>query len=338
MTTHDLSQADTRRTFQAQGDGPWTVLHDEIRSDGISIGAYCALADPTQREKALGMDGWILTKTSGSPGFMQSWGRNKEVVTYLSRGSSDDGIEPLVLVREFYGAAESTLELDQQFRLFHNLHYDPASNTYMKMNDDGTQTLAVKFTGNRMAVRTFLLKQYIAARQIDLLLFIDSIVYSSERAEMMATGRFAAANFNARLDYFKARFSSSGDYGSRYCATKVIPPGPVETCGIWPYEEEDDHFPGFVIGEDDHGRQVRFTCNPDLLANYFGKNPDEPHYLTPVHFRREVLAKYYDNPELYTVEDGYLRCANLWGVQIDNDHDDRGRGLPRRRGTGPAGL
>jgi hypothetical protein len=72
------------------------------------------------------------------------------------------------------------------------------------------------------------------------------------------------------------------------------------------------------------------------LANYFGKNPKAPHYLTPVHFRRDVLAKYYDNPELYSVEDGYLRCAGLWGVQIDNDHPDRvvvflgdlGRDLP----------
>jgi len=336
VTTHDLSQADTRRTFQAQGDGPWTVVHDEICSGGISIGAYCALADPAQREKALGMDGWILTKSSGSPGFMQSWDGGKEVVTYLPTGSSDDGIEPLVLVREFYGAAESTLELDQQFRLFHNLRYDPASNTYMKMNEDGTQTLAVKFTGERMEVRTSLLKHYVAARQVDLLLFIEATVYSSEPAEMPTTDRFTAANFSGRLDYFRARFSSSGDHASRYTATKVIPPGPVETCGIWPYEEDDDHFPEFVVGEDDHGRPVRFTCNPDLLANYFGKNPDAPHYLTPVHFRREVLAKYYDNPELYTVEDGYLRCASLWGVQIDNDHADRvvvflgdiGRDLP----------
>jgi hypothetical protein len=55
-----------------------------------------------------------------------------------------------------------------------------------------------------------------------------------------------------------------------------------------------------------------------------------------VHFRRDVLAKYYDNPELYSIEDGYLRCASLWGLRIDNDHADRvvvflgdlGRDLP----------
>ena len=336
MTSHDLSQSGTRRAFEAQGEGPWTVVYDETRTAGGSLGAYSALADTAQRDRALNMDGWILTKTSGAPGFMQSWGGDDEPVTYLPHGSSNEGVEPLVLVREFYGAAELMLELDQQFRLFHNLRYDPATDRYFKMNDNGSQTLAVRTTGARMEVRTSLLKQYIAARQIDLLLFVDANVYSSDDAEMDETERFTAANYRGRLDKFEARFSSSGRYGSRYCATKVIPPGPVETCGIWPYEEEDSHFPEFVIGEDEHGRAVHFTCNPDRLANYFGKNPDAPHYLTPVHFRREVLAKYYDSPELYTVEDGYLRCASLWGVQIDNDHDDRvvlflgdiGRDLP----------
>jgi len=94
--------------------------------------------------------------------------------------------------------------------------------------------------------------------------------------------------------------------------------------------------PNFIINVDADGNDVEYTCKDDLLANYFGANPDAPHYLTPVHFRREVLRKYYDNPDLYTVDDGHLHCAGLWGVQIDNDHHDRvimflgdiGRDLP----------
>jgi len=58
------------------------------------------------------------------------------------------------------------------------------------------------------------------------------------------------------------------------------------------------------------------------LANYFGANPEAPNYLTPVHFRSEVLAKYYADPLKYSVEDGYLRCGSLWGVRMDNDHED----------------
>jgi hypothetical protein len=228
-----------------------------------------------------------------------------------------------VLVREYYGAAETEYEIDQQFRLFHNLRYDPEARTFVKMNEDGTQTLAVRFDGEKIEIRTALLKRYIAARGMDLLLFIDSKVYSDAPPVSDETQNFTTGNVGGDLVYFENRWGSSGAYGSRYCATKLIEHGPVTSCGIWPYEEVDDHFPEFLIGENEHGTSVRFSCNPDLLSNYFGKNPDAPHYLTPVHFRREVLQKYYDNPEIYSVEDGYLRCASLWGVQIDNDHDDR---------------
>jgi hypothetical protein len=83
---------------------------------------------------------------------------------------------------------------------------------------------------------------------------------------------------------------------------------------------------------------VRYTCNPDALANYFGANPDAPHYLTPVHFRCEVLQKYYDKTELYTISDGNLSCASLWGLRLDNSAEDSvvvflgdlGRDLPRQ--------
>ena len=70
------------------------------------------------------------------------------------------------------------------------------------------------------------------------------------------------------------------------------------------------------------GKPVRHTCDPDKLANYFGKNPDAPHYFTPVFFRAEVLAKYYAEPGKYLVEDGYLRCGSLWELRMDNDHTD----------------
>ncbi len=70
------------------------------------------------------------------------------------------------------------------------------------------------------------------------------------------------------------------------------------------------------------GNSVRHTCDPNKLANYFGRNLGAPRDLTPVYFRAEVLAKYYAEPEKYSVEDGYLCCGGLWELPIDNDHSD----------------
>lgn len=332
----DLRQPDMRALFEEQGEGPWTVLNDSSWEDGRNHGIYCALSEPSRRAEALESDSWCLTVTDGGPGFMQSYSGGGPVTTYLRVASASDGVEPLVLVREFHGAAESTVELDQQFRLFHNMFYDLSTNTYLKMHDDGNRTIAVKFDGTRLLVRTAYIKQYIAARQMDLLLFIDSKAWSVDPPASTNSEEFRTETYSARVDYMDRRPLSGNRYGSRYLATKVIPAGPVETCGIWPYEVGDDHYPEFIIGEDEYGQPQKFTCDPDKLANYFDANPDAPHYLTPVHFRREVLAKYYDNPERYEVTDGRLSCASLWAMQIDNDHADRvvvflgdlGRDLP----------
>lgn len=316
----DLPQDKQREFFERLGEDAWTVVYDSQNTESHDVGVYCALSEPSRRTQALGDGGWDLTITDGAPGFSQSWPDGVLTTTYHPSGSLD-GLEPLVLVREFYGASPSTVELDQQFRLFHNLRHDPDSGNYFKMLNDGTQTPAVRVEGRKISIRTPLLRQYIAARQMDLLLFIDSKVFSTEPADLpekveYSTDRLVGLRYYGDLDYRDQVFS-------RFLATKVIAPGPVETCGIWPYEAEDKNFPEFIIGEDEQGRHIMHTCDPDALADYFGKNPGSPHYLTPVHFRKEVLQKYYAKPELYSVEDGYLRCAALWGLQMDNDHEDR---------------
>ena len=58
------------------------------------------------------------------------------------------------------------------------------------------------------------------------------------------------------------------------------------------------------------------------MANFFGKNPEVPQFVTPVFFSKEVLRKYYDDPDIFSIEDGHLRCGGLWGLQIDNHHKD----------------
>ena len=76
---------------------------------------------------------------------------------------------------------------------------------------------------------------------------------------------------------------------------------------------------GFIIEIDANGKETEYTSDPKALANNFGANVGAPHYLTPVYFLREVLAKYFAEPEGYAVSDGRLSRLGLWGCQIDND-------------------
>ena len=112
----------------------------------------------------------------------------------------------------------------------------------------------------------------------------------------------------------KKEFETSGSIVGK----KYVLPGPMPT----EKAKKPELYQEFTIDTDGSGKPVRQTCDPDKLANYFGKNPDAPHYFTSVFFRGEVLAKYYADPAKYSVEDGYLRCGSLWELRMDNDHTD----------------
>lgn len=187
-----------------------------------------------------------------------------------------------------------------------------------------------------------LLRQFQAGRRIDLLLFIDSVQYVPELVQYKPidctalTEQIEDADGNLEFHASNERTFGNRFPFSRLLATRVIEPPERKFAGIWPYDDQDERFPEFIIGEDANGREVLHTCDTDQLANYFGAKPNAPHYLTPLYFRRDVLLKYYEAPEKYSIDDGNLRCAQLWGVHIDNDHPDylmvflgdHGRDLP----------
>lgn len=87
---------------------------------------------------------------------------------------------------------------------------------------------------------------------------------------------------------------------------------------------ESRRYVDFIIDVDDSGDPSTYTSNPDALANFFGANPNAPNFLTQVHFRKDVLDKYYQKPSHYSVESGFLRCGGeQWGLPIDDNHDEK---------------
>lgn len=73
----------------------------------------------------------------------------------------------------------------------------------------------------------------------------------------------------------------------------------------------------FIIGVDgESGGLLSFSCDPDLVSNYFGKNPDAPHYLTPVHFDQKVLDRYLDDPDRYSVSSTRISALDMWSISI----------------------
>lgn len=172
-----LSQVGERDFSLSNGDGPWTIVSDSWSDDdGSHGGRYAAFAQPSYRNKVLGHAGWDLTKGRGGPVFSQHSEAGKTVVDY-KRNSVGPEIEPLVLLQEFHGVVPDTYVISEEFRLLMNLWHDPVSGNYFEILDDGSKEEAIQFSGEEIKVRTPLLRRYQAARQLDLVLFVDSSRY-----------------------------------------------------------------------------------------------------------------------------------------------------------------
>ena len=57
------------------------------------------------------------------------------------------------------------------------------------------------------------------------------------------------------------------------------------------------------------------------MPNLFTRQGDEPYSLSPVFFKRDVLSKYFQAVDKYSVQDGCL-SGRSWGIRIDNDRSD----------------
>lgn len=315
----DLEQQTIINSFFANGDGPWTVVYDEWSVEGVCNGGqFIALSQPTLRDKILADVGWDVRKGEGIPGFVMSG----DEVSYYKSASLPE-FEPLVILQEFFGIVPDVVNISEDFRYLMRLWLDNKSGNYYQIREDGDKELAVRVSGDRIEVRTPLLKRYLAARQLDAVMYIDSNVsacFDGELSDLsdLDSDVISAEHLTCLSRNVWRDSSQRSRVWTRLLAKRILEHPSREKCGIWPWDDiEPDEYPEFIIGENDSGEAVSWTCSPEHLRNYYGKNPDVPHYLTPVYFKPEVLKRYYEDDGC-EVRDGYLSCGNQWGVSIDN--------------------
>ena len=336
-----LLQSDvTGNLIPVIGKNQWQVLYLSGDDRSHRFGMWCALLDDEAAVQAMDHDSWDLRIGDGSPGFSQSWQEGKETITY-HRFGGHDGVWPLVLYRSFHDAFPHYVELDEEFRLYHNLAEDKTRGLLLDFDPSGREIEVARIAARDVRVRLKYLRQFQAGVGLHLAIYIDSVRYSpiamadipvNER-ERVETERFIRWRRNISKCDFKEEFETF----SRLLCKVILAPPARDKAGVWPFKEDDaQRVVAFIIGVDEDGEEVEHSSDPDKLSNYFGANPGAPHYLTPVYFRREVLVKYFAEPERYTVSDGHLTCLSLWSCQIDNDLDshvvvflgDLGRDLP----------
>lgn len=314
--------------IEQAGIDDWIAVYRHRKTLSLRESLSCALVPNGYVEKALADVDWDMQPNVG-PGCVQ-YGGAKTTTKYL-RFVTESGLEPLVIERSFHGLKPESLEILEEFRLFHNLYFDQLRNTFVKIDSDGNETDVIQMREDEVKIRLKELRQFLALKDAHLALFFDHRYTSSQTInDMGLLPEYCDKTVRKDLTHYDlvVRDLSSGEGSfSRLLGKKLIPGTPKNQSGVWPYDKEKKgpKREQFIVGTDKDGNEIWASSESPGTG-----------YLTPVFFKKEVLAKYYDAPSKYSVEDGYLRCGGLWGVEIDNDDPeyvmvylgDLGRDLP----------
>lgn len=323
MAEEDLSFADFIAKIDGLGKGEWSTVYSSRDSvDGVAI--YSALIKNTLVKRSLQHPSWDIRIGDGGPGLWSSFRNGKEKTRYVR--SSDSGVEPLVLKRSFYDIRPGYWEVSEDFRLYFNLYDDKSGRKLFRIDDNGDEHEAVLMKDGEIKIKTFLIRQYLTIRKMQLAIFFDYNRLSSRTIAELGLEEYSREEKGADFIYsvgvgrWRGFSDNTKKSHGRLLGKKLVSSDPLFKPDI--FWRQKKQYIDFIIGADDNGEEILFTCNEAELSNNFGANPGAPHYLTPVCFRKEVLNKYYSQPEKYTVRDGILSCGALWSLYIDNNHPD----------------
>jgi len=322
-------------------DAPVTEMltvyyHNEDNAFDHNI--YCAFVPKKKAQQILKSTDWDLKLYEGLPGCVVNYKNGEKQVRYR-RFSNDSSIEPLIIARNFNQMRPSYFEISEEFRLFHELYHDKKTEQYIKFDDDGNESIIVISQKDCIKIRLKEIRQFLAIREMFLMIQFDCREYSSFSLKELGFKRGCTKNRESEvcwgLTYSDINCSGGRRFLSRLLGKRLIPPLPKEKITLFGYNEQEEMYAEFIIGVNEFGDEIKYSCNPDVLETIFDPNSgsdsdsesesdsEPPGYLTPVHFRKQVLDKYYSQSTKYKVDDSLLSCGALWCLQIDNHHDDK---------------
>lgn len=325
MPQKDLTFQDLQKEIKGNlGKTEWITVFSQSSAhhDVDQGGFFSAFISNEKIKQVLKNYQWDLAIGGGLPGFSH-FEKGKEITEYYR--FSENGIEPVVYWRAFHGVKEDYYEVSEEFRLYFNLFEDRKNlkdAKFIHIDDNGDENEVILINENEVKIKLKYLKEFLAVKKMHLAVYFDFMRFS--RKTLNELGQKEIDDVAHGSDYIYSicvRDLVINDTKSQgWLMGKKLIVGLKDFKPDIFGRSEEKKYEDFIIGIDENGKEILHTCEGDKLANFFGQNPGSPQFLTPVFFKKEVLAKYYSNPEKYTVDDGYLSCKGLWGLRMDNNH------------------
>ena len=258
--------------------------------------------------------------------FSPTWGSGGQVEYF--RYGVENGVEPLIINRDFHRVREGYNEISEEFRHFHQLYHDRKTEEYIKIDDAGNEEVVAVVKSNQIDIRLKEIRQFLAVKDMYLSIRFDFTDYSVHPLKVLGIesnlqGCFKHHGLVCWTHGSKDIDSEPSKSMSWLMGKRLIKPLPKSKSGFGDFAVQDREYVEFIFDVDDNGDPICHTCDPEKLNDFPEKNPDAPFYLTPIHFSKKVLDKYYNEPGKYTVRDSGVSCGSLWSVKIDNHAPDK---------------
>ena len=300
--------------------------------DSLDYFIFSALIPPDQIEYILSNEhmGSVDPENMDSmPAAYCSYGESE--IKYFRWGVNEDkyGAEPLVIRRWFSKVKESYIEISEEFRLFHNLYHDKKTDTYIKIDDAGSEKTVAIVKPDEVQIRLQEIRQFLAIKEMFLSMLFVFDEYSTYSLQELGLNDVEPEFNRDGLMYWRhgyggetSTYFKEFQSNSRLRGRRLIKPLPKSKSGLGDFAEEPKYVE-FIVDVDENGEEVYHTCHPRKLRDVSGENPDAASKYTVVHFHKQVLDKYYGESSKYTVRDSMVHCASLWSMKIDNHNPDK---------------
>lgn len=301
------------------GSTEWVTVFSRNEILGVDQGAiFSALAHETYIEKALDHYTWDCRIDQSYP--------------FNHRGSNKDieplDIEPFIFWRTFSRIKEDYYEISEEFRHYFNLFEEDGKTKkdkrFINIDDNGDEIEVVRMSEYEVQVKLKYIKKYLSFKQMRLAIYFNFVRFSEQNLNDLGLIEKDVKKKDHNLIYsliLRNSLIEDKQSHAELMGKKIV-------SGLPNYISEhhdviqESKYECFIIGIDENGDEILYTCDSNKLADYFGKNQGSPNFLTPVYFRKDVLKKYYDNPHKFSVGDGIIFCTNIWSLKIDNNHPE----------------
>lgn len=327
-----------RLHFHAEnGEGAWTTVYLVNNKPEERQYISCVLADKKMVEESIEELGWSNFYLDFKPQFLFD---NKDKPTYARYGT-DKILKPIIIERFYKDLYPREIEISEEFRHFFNIYVNGyKEGTYVKIDEYGEEDEIVKFKSGHVEIKTQYLREYAAAKELEILVIFEYFRNFTETLKDIGISpnqiyHSTDEQLNFQVDYQTLKindFKSNAHLLGKKWLRGLINYKPQSL-----YDTIDkENFEDFIVKLDDAGKPVYKSCNTSY------DNPDkEATFLTPIYFKREVLRKYYENPNRYEVRDRTIDKKGGWYLPLDNNNreyvivflGDLGRNLPIKEQT-----